>query len=345
MRRQPTQILHSDPFRIYNLDFEPRSLSIQNTTPFVCYLTIGGVNKPSIKAFDELIPPFTGYIGDPAGARSFAVFVDNTAAPNTPFTFPVVVVFSEGSASVQAPLSQSLVSIAATGYDGKLINVFGASLVAFLPLEDLSGLVAVESVAAQNWAYGASNVSLNQAGIGDGKTSVLFGGAAAGQVTPPAPVLTYLNGSGKFNKDEGSISLWLYLTSANAASATVMIACTIGVDANNFYKLYKPSANTITMSVNRGGAGSDVSSTYNGNAWVHLAATWSVIANRRRFYVNGTQFSSIALAGTWAGALTAAYSQLASANNAQYLSGYLAKFALGNRELSQTEVTQLSQLA
>lgn len=343
-KRESYQLTNVEPYKTFNLNFVPASLAIQNTSPFACYVRIGGVDKPGTKSFTDIIPPYTSYVADPAGAVSFAVFVDNSSAPSLAFTFPVVVTFSTGAASVQSPMSTAIQQIAATGYDAKIQSVVGSALVVFLPLEDLTGLSAVDLVAAQNWSYASSGVTLNQAGIGDSKPSVIFDGAA-GQVSPGAPALAFINSH--WSPDFGTMGLWLFVTSANMAAAGQPAFVSLAADGNNQYLLYKNTVNVVSISIRRSGISQYAQNQpYTGNAWIFLAVTWNASTNKSKFYVNGIEPGIDGnCANTFVGSLTGGGFTALANYAGNFLPGNLAKFFLANRELSAAEILQLAAIA
>ncbi len=342
-RREPYLLTNTSPTLIKSLDFVPRTISIVNTSRYACYVNIGGRSLPNSKSFTDIIPPLTSYVGDPVGATDFAVLIDNAASPLAPFDYPVVVTFSEGAASTQFPISSILIPDFGSNYDNDLVNIVGKNhVVTYLPLSDLTGLIATNPVDNLNWLYGASNVTLGQPGIGDGTTVALFGGAAAGQVVPPDPVAASMNS--RWNVDEGTLFIWLFLTTANMASATIYYICIFGADGSNQYSVVKTAANTIQGQGHRNSS-MLVGLTYTGNSWLPVAITWNKTNNRFRVYANGAQVGADqALVGTPSGSLTAAFCQLASQNNANYAPAYLSKFLVADRELSPLEMAAISAI-
>lgn len=344
-RRNTYRLTNDHPFQAITIDFDAMTLSISNPTPYNMYVNIGGRSQPDKQSASDIIAPFSSYVGDPGDAHDFGIYCDNSASPGFPFPLPVVITLSTGAASVQQPLNQAVFTNLATGYDAKVFSVVGSALVAFLTLEDTTGLTAVDSVNSQNWTYGNSQVTLNQAGIGDNKPAVLFGGAANGQITASDVVLTYLKSH--WSPDEGSLSLWLYLNGTNAGSVGAFTFCILGESNNNRLSIGKPVANKIEAHMTRGGSANAGSQfTYAGDSWLHVVVTWSRSNNRFRWYANGVQIGAdIGLAGTWTvNPFAAAFTQIASEQNINYVPGSLAKFWLATRELSQPEIAQLAIL-
>lgn len=349
-KRQKDSLTNDTPFKFWSLDFDPGSVSISNPTPWACYLTIGATSKSSTKSFDAIIAPYSSYVCDPGDSREFALFVDNSASPFLAFTLPVVIVFSTGAADVQAPLSSALQTVTATGYDAKVLGIVGSSILAYLGLEEtaVGTTVAVDLINAQNWNYGNSQVTINQGGIGDGKPSVLFGGAANGQVLPSDTTIAYLNSH--WNPNEGTMSGWIFMTPTNAGSVNVFVMFCIGADSNNVIEFLKSASNTVSVSLKRANNESNnpnVSAAYTGGSWLHFAITWSQSNNRMRWFLNGSQVGSDkTLIGTWtANPLTNLMTQLASQQNAFYYPGYLAKWWLATRELTPAEIANISLLS
>ena len=221
-------------------------------------------------------------------------------------------------------------------YIAEMKALFGANIVQYLTLGDLSGTVAVDEGDYElNGAYTA--VTLAQPGIGDGYKSAYFNGS-----TSIANLLSAgLNAP--FNGEEGSMLIWVKIPQAGwDDNLTHMIAQT-GYNGNNYIVIKKEATNRISFEYYAGVGLTNKTQTLIGVAdtgWVALGITWSKSNDRVITYRKGVQAGgTITGLGTWVGNLT--YSLLGRSDTWKAL-GNMAHYILLDREATAEEMLAAS---
>src|SRR5258707_566144 len=149
-KRETYRLTNASPSLTISLPWQPQTLVINKTSKYPCFVRVGDKQPASVDSFSDFVPPFTSYVVDPAGSKDFSILVDNSSDPSTPFTYPVIVAFSTGSASAQGPLNSNF----STGYIAKVQAVQSANEIDFWPLNELSGGGAIDQQnVARNGTY------------------------------------------------------------------------------------------------------------------------------------------------------------------------------------------------
>jgi len=206
--------------------------------------------------------------------------------------------------------------------------------IAYWPMAEPSGSVATdESGNGRNGAY--TSVTLNQTGIGDGRTAASFDGTNSYNNVFGASL------SAAFNGQQGSFVGWAKVSGAGVWTDGLTRRCILfQVDASNRVGIFKPTANNeMDMLYVAGGTSLGAAkTTFSPTDWFHLGLTWNKTADQVIFYVNGVAITPVSTGlGTFAGALSATQTLIGSLNTgaaAQVWSGLLAHWAVFNSTLS-----------
>src|SRR3990167_8345772 len=182
-------------------------------------------------------------------------------------------------------------------YFNKVMNMAPANLVGYWPMDESSGIVAIDySSQANNGAY--TGVTLEQGGIGDGRTCPLFDGAND---------FNNLVGSGlssDMSYTEFTIHGWIRVSGSSVWTDGVQRRfIIIQVDANNLIQILKQSTNnTITWQYFAGGTNTNRSQAGNSSTdWIPIGIVVSASGNYMRIYANGIQVGADQTVGTWVG--------------------------------------------
>ncbi len=187
-------------------------------------------------------------------------------------------------------------------YIQKMRTLFSLSLIAYWPLDDVSGVIAREVISGLNGTYrntaGTLNgVTLGQAGIGgtrDG-TSVAFDGSNGYCNIYSAGLAAVFNGA------EGSMMLWAKAGNIFGDGLSRM-PMRVRADVNNMVYIEK-QANNIYSAIYRGSGTFASFDMANTSAWKHIAITWSTTANKIHAYQNGVEIGVGQAYTTWVGSL------------------------------------------
>lgn len=216
------------------------------------------------------------------------------------------------------------------------------SPIAYWPLAEPSGSVATdESGNGRSGAY--MSVTLGVTGIGDGRTAAAFNGTTSRNNVYSASL------AGAFNKDEGTIALWIQVANGwvwtDAADRRALL---LGADTNNRIFVQKNAAvNQLSVQYVAGGTIKVVSvSSFSPLTWFHVALTWSKAADQVKFYLNGAQSGATQTAlGTWAGALASGAAFVGCGSGpGNFMSGNLAHAAVWSSPLSAAQIATLGNL-
>lgn len=232
-------------------------------------------------------------------------------------------------------------------YAEKVKALFTTNILSYLPLWESSGLVADDYYTTnRDGAYSASNTTLGETGIGDGRTCVLI--AAEGGF-----VNWYSAGlSTAFNGKEGTLAFWAKVPGAFWTDGVSHTFARMYGDANNNFVILKTAVNgRIEFDYTANGTQAQYRrEDSNETTWLAIALTWSDTNDRVRVYVNGTKISTDISIATWG---ATSLNSIAAALGAQrtdsptYLSlagGWLAHAVLLNREATAPEVAAFSTL-
>lgn len=259
-----------------------------------------------------------------------------------PAAMPVVSVTSggdEGNVAISVYVVSG--SLNPTPYYQSVLATHAANLIAYWPMWEAIGATANDiSGNTLNGAY--ANVVLGAAGIGDGNTSVRFGGVNSRNNIYSAGLAAAFNGA------EGSFSIFAKLDAAAWTDGALRALLMLGSDGSNYVAIQKlDTNNTLKLAYDSGGTQVFQTSTLWGGVtgWIHLAITWSDTNNRARFYVNGAQLGAEStITDAWVGALNSTISiigEFDTGNDFPWL-GEGAHAALWSAELTKAEVRGLA---
>lgn len=169
-------------------------------------------------------------------------------------------------------------------YTNKVKNL---SPIAYWPLDENIGSIANDASGNnRNGIY--SGVTLNQAGIGDGRTGVIFDGINDF-------IDIYSNGlNSAFNGAEGTIMLWIRVSNSsvwNDSSQRYLIR--MFMNSTNEIRILK-TANNNQIATERKGSGIAKTAliTISSTNWIQIVLTWSITENKQCTFVNGLQVGS-----------------------------------------------------
>lgn len=233
--------------------------------------------------------------------------------------------------------SHRLLRTTASSYQAKALAI--PNCISALPLNDTSGTTAVDVVLGTNSTYNSCTLN-NLAGPG----------ASMGNAPKLVPAsfsnIQYPSGAlnSAFNKNAGTLALWVDLNEAWSASDQV-IFIVIGADINNRALIWKNSANQLAYDYVAGGTTNGQSTiSYSPSAgWHSLIMTWDKTANALKCFTDGVQIGTTqTISGSWTNALTNSFSQLGAQNGSFYAPCFLSFSAIYSRALSLSEVTSLA---
>ncbi len=220
-------------------------------------------------------------------------------------------------------------------YSDRIKSLFSSSLVAYWPLSDTSGTVALDqSGNARHGAYVGMPALANVAAPG-GINALTFDGANDKVNIYSAALASAFNGA------EGSIMCWVKIGAAEWADATQRNAFYISADATNRVEFYKATtSNQLATSYRAGGVAKALTiNNVTPTDWFSFAVTWSKSNDRLFFYLNGAQINTpITGLGTFAGSLASTATNIGSVTTAQLFKGSIAHVTLVNREATPAEI-------
>lgn len=222
-------------------------------------------------------------------------------------------------------------------YHQKLLSLFAGNIIAFYPLFETSGSLAVDlSGSNRHGAY--SGVSLAHTQGPRGRAAGLWDG-----VNDYCDIYSAsLNAA--FNGNEGSLLLWLRVSNAGVWSdVTLRRVVMLYSNGTNYIILAKTTTNNM-LQFSHAGSGAGKNAAYNGMAgntnWFHAACTWSLSNNRIRLYLNGSQVASQTGIGAWSGNLSSAQTLIGATDKTpnHVWNGWIGYVLLLNREAFPAEV-------
>lgn len=220
-------------------------------------------------------------------------------------------------------------------YQQRIKSMFGSALVAYWPLNDISGTVATDTSGnARHGAYVGTPTLANVAA--PGRINTLTFDASNDKVNVYSAAL-----ASAFNGAEGSVMCWVKIGAAEWADATQRNVLYFSADATNRVDFYKTTvANQITASYRAGGVTKFLTiNNISYTDWFSFQITWSKANDRVYIYLNGTQINTALTGlGTFAGALASTFTNIGSLSTAQLFKGSIAHFVLLNREATPAEV-------
>ena len=227
-----------------------------------------------------------------------------------------------------------------TSYQQRIKNLLGSSLVAYWPLDELSGTVARDvSGNGRDGTY--ANVTLGNEGIGDGKTAASFNGSSSKIAIATTPFKAAFNGL------EGYCFVWFMTPSAVQIDGVNRVMIQLQADSNNLLQIKKANSNhTYVVQYKSGGANKQV--TIDASEWsvnpVLVGVAWSKSGDYVRFYYQGKKVGAdLTGVGEWAGVLDANNTFLGTnyAGSPNTWSGRLAEIIIGNVPITDAQVSNL----
>lgn len=180
-------------------------------------------------------------------------------------------------------------------YQQQIINLFGASLKGYWPLNEASGATAFDlSGNGYNGTY--TDVTLAQPGIGDGNTSAQFG-------LSTSQVDLYSTGfRDAITPKEFTMGIWIKMTAAQWAATnqdTFMIGrSTTG--AQEYFALLKNNGGNRLDGEYSPTSTKTLATTFTSSGWNQFVMTISDTNDRMRVYINGVQQGvDLTGIGTW----------------------------------------------
>jgi hypothetical protein len=235
----------------------------------------------------------------------------------------------------------------APSYAEKVLAAFGASLIDYRKLDELSGTAAADSSPKQHAAGVYSGVTLNSI---DGPTAAMGRAGSWDGVNDYADIYSAgLNTD--FDGLEFSLAAWVKVSAASVWTdgATRTFARITNASNDTAYLRKEAGNNTLIARYFAGGTLKSVSFTFSGTGWFHFMMTVSKSAaagsGEFKAYLNGAQQGTTQTAlGTWSGALVSSGAAIGAAanNGSEPHSGNLAHCVLLNRPTTAGEITTLA---
>lgn len=280
----------------------------------------------------------TRLITDPnypvAGGPALPIsYVDPSGTPNADGG-PAIPISCLNLAALQAAMGGGIQT-----YSQKIISTFGANLIAYWPMDEASGAVALDA-SGHNRTGAYTNVTLGQPGIGDGKTCPLFldtGGSFVNIYTASL--------AAAFNGSEGTLAFWAKVFNINdyLVPGVYHMISRLTSDGPGTYiiQLLIDNVGDLDCGYFDGATYKHVAVTNHLLPWYHIGVTWSKINDRVRAYLNGIkQGADQNGLGNWLGNLTNTGSIIGAADSVPSLiwHGYLAHGFIANREATPAEM-------
>lgn len=214
-------------------------------------------------------------------------------------------------------------------------SLFGANLVAYYLLDELSGIYAFD-ISGQGNTGTYSNIVLSDA-LGFYKTqrrAPYFSGSYVNLFSPALDA--------DFNNAEGAIGISSKFVPAAWSDGNTHFLCRLSADADNQAYLAKQVSNSITYIYDAGGTvKGQGKANQNSNNWQRFWITWSVSGDYVRYYRNGvlsdTEQTGL---GAWSGSLSITGTVIGAFNTLSVspFIGWLQDFVLLNRAITPAEV-------
>jgi hypothetical protein len=249
----------------------------------------------------------------------------------------------DGNAAA-AVASAAVGPVAYASYEAKLLARRSTGLIAYWPLDELSGTNADNAQgAARDGTY--SGVALDNA---DGAGATMGRAGLWDGVNDLCNIYT-VSLRDAFNGAEGTLSIWAKISASGVwTDGTEDRIVTLTADGNNSIALRKTSgSNTLNALYAAGGTFEQISvGSQTSTGWMHLAITWSKADDQVKFYINGAQAGSTATTlGTFAGTLNAATTVIGASVTTPLLvwSGNLQHAAIWTTPLTLAQIQELAE--
>jgi len=216
---------------------------------------------------------------------------------------------------------------------------------AYWMLDEAAGPTAWDvSRNERHGAYAGAGVTYYQAGVGDGRTGVLFNGVAGYANMFSASL------QAAFSPTAGSLILWARVSGAGVwIDGVTHVLAHFGADiGNNFIRVDKAAApnNRLYLYYRAGGVLETITiAGVTTTDWMCLALTWNKTADEVRGFLDGVQQGATEVGlGVWVGNLAATLCCLGARSTTPDfpLSGYEAHAALWGVTLTPAQVADLA---
>jgi hypothetical protein len=284
-----------------------------------------------------------------------SVWTDITGTPEDPGTMPdfdspptdaefgKVLRVVEVNGSTEAA-SAATGAVGYASYEAQLLARMATGLIAYWPLDELSGTNADNAQgAARDGTY--SGVALDNA---DGAGATMGRAGLWDGVNDLCNIYT-VSLRDAFNGAEGTLSIWAKISASGVwTDGTEDRIVTLTADGNNSIALRNTSgSNTLNALYAAGGTFEQISvGSQTSTGWMHLAITWSKADDQVKFYINGAQAGSTATTlGTFAGTLNAATTVIGASVTTPLLvwSGNLQHAAIWTTPLTLAQIQELAE--
>jgi hypothetical protein len=227
-------------------------------------------------------------------------------------------------------------------YIQKIKNLFGASLIAYWPLNETSGTVAYDvSGNSRNGVY-TSPILTNLAGPVKTKTRAPYFDGANNCINIYS---TSLNAA--FNNQEGTFVMFIDRTLAALTDGLLRYFGLVRADGTNKVQFNKSALNnTYSLTYTAGGVAKEVLVSGSGTTmWTNMALTWSKSKDRVIGYERGLQYGpALTGLGVWAGPLSNTRTLLGANDLTPTFVhlGWMAHVFLLNREATTLEMVYVN---
>lgn len=188
-----------------------------------------------------------------------------------------------------------------TPYEEMVLDLLGASLIQYLPLDDLSGSTAADASGNSRTGGYLGTYTLGVAGPTD------FGMAYGVDLLGTGEIDGYSASlAGAFDSDTGMLACWVRPNSSTIwRDANIYNVFLIGVSSTMYIEC-RVAINYIILVDSRAGTSPFVIAVPPTTArWIHLAFTWDKPNDRISMYVNGSRLIPSSGLGTWSGSIAA----------------------------------------
>jgi hypothetical protein len=228
-------------------------------------------------------------------------------------------------------------------YSSKVLSIAPASLIAYWPLDEISGTNArnLQGVVARDGTF-ARDVATMTTGVGPaGGTAPLFDG------TNDYCDIYSTDLNTAFNGGEGTLAGWIKVFGVGIwTDSTSRMLFQLRADASNRVFITRQTTDNQILSdfIGGGTADTEFHNGLNSTDWLHFAIAWSVTTNEVRHYLDGSLTETDTGVGTWAGDLSATETIIgASATTPTGMfNGYLADIAIWTTALSAAQILDLA---
>jgi len=229
-------------------------------------------------------------------------------------------------------------------YGNLVLDTAPDNLIAYWPLNEVSGLVANDISGNENHAaYTETGVTLNQLGPDSSSRSILLDPANGGYVN-----LYSLAFRADFNGDEGALMVWVKMRDVSVwEDGTARTIIRFYTDASHQILVSKTTTSTTLIFNLETPTGDNIRSypaeSYAG--WMCIGLSWSAAGGYMRAYVNGAKQGADMPWGDWTGLPTSGATILGAGSITPTTpwDGYISNSAVWNAPLSDAQHKALAR--